>query len=231
MDLRALFNDPTERRNSLIALALIATAVAVLAFGAGPGSILRPSAAHGATPGDTGLAPGVMTAETEPAPPSSGTGSNGDGGDDMAMGGGGAGDSTDGGATSPSASTTGEPAPATCPALADAVLTPFVVHFKAAHLERSPSEQATDLTNVDQYTKTHTVLFENMLDPIFRLMLAAPDGLDPFVVHFRAAHTERSPAQQVADASNADQYTKTHTVLFENMLDPTLGVLTGTTGC
>ena len=226
MDIRALLADPTERRNTIIAVALIATAVAVLAFGAGPGGIFRSSAAHAAvTPAGSGLQPGVMTASAEPGA-SSGMDTGGSGGG-MAMGGG-----SSGGATgTPAATGQPSPAPATCPGLATAVLDPFVVHFRAAHLERSPSQQVSDLSNVDQYTKTHTVLFEQMLDPLFRLMLAAPDGLDPFVVHFKAAHLERSPSQQAGDLMNVDQYTKTHTVLFEQMLDPTFGVLTGSSGC
>ena len=53
---------------------------------------------------------------------------------------------------------------------------------------------------------------------------AASSGvLDPFWVHFEAAHLETSPGQQVADALNVDQYALTHTVLIENMLAPLLG--------
>ena len=169
MNLRALLTDPTERRNSLIAIALIATAVAILGFGAGPGSILGPSAAHGATPDAAGSSPGVMTANAESPPSSDGDSSAGDSGDGMAMEG--MDDSSDGGTdASPSSSTTDQPVPPTCPGLSQAVLDPFVVHFKAAHMERSPSEQASDLADADRYTKTHTVLFENMLDPTFGVM-------------------------------------------------------------
>jgi len=42
---------------------------------------------------------------------------------------------------------------------------PFVAHFDHAHLEESPGQQASDLTNTDQYVKTHTVLIEQMLAP------------------------------------------------------------------
>jgi len=42
---------------------------------------------------------------------------------------------------------------------------PFWMHFKAAHLETSPGDQAASALNVDQYTKTHTVLIENMAAP------------------------------------------------------------------
>ena len=47
----------------------------------------------------------------------------------------------------------------------------------------------------------------------------------------RASRPTGSPSQQVSDLSNVDQYTKTHTVLFEKMLDPTFGALTGSSGC
>lgn len=47
------------------------------------------------------------------------------------------------------------------------VLTPLLAHLKAAHLDESLGQQVTDLLNVDQYVKTHTVLVESMLEPVF----------------------------------------------------------------
>ena len=47
------------------------------------------------------------------------------------------------------------------------VLSPLLAHLKAAHLDESLGQQVTDLLNVDQYVKTHTVLVENMLEPVF----------------------------------------------------------------
>ena len=108
---------------------------------------------------------------------------------------------------------------------------PFVVHFDKAHLETSPGQQAAQALNVDQYTKTHTVLFEMMLAPLFKMVEAAPQGLDPFVVHFDKAHLETSPGQQVEQALNVDQYAKTHTVLVEDMLAPSSDVVTGSGSC
>ena len=46
------------------------------------------------------------------------------------------------------------------------VLSPFWVHLQKGHLEASPAQQASDILNVDQYVKTHTVLVENMLGPL-----------------------------------------------------------------
>ena len=48
-------------------------------------------------------------------------------------------------------------------------------------------------------------------------------AVDAFMAHFYAAHLETSPGQQLADALDADQYTKTHTVLLGHMLRPVLG--------
>ena len=118
---------------------------------------------------------------------------------------------------------------ASCSAdLFDAMLTPFIVHFDKAHLEMSPGEQAAQAMNVDQYVKTHTVLIEAMYTPLVNALMAAPTGLDPFFVHFDKAHLETSPGQQVSDATNVDQYTKTHTVLVENMLAPSMTSVSGT---
>ncbi|MFC0543642.1 cupredoxin domain-containing protein [Kutzneria chonburiensis] len=47
------------------------------------------------------------------------------------------------------------------------VLTPLLAHLKAAHLDESLGQQVSDLLNVDQYVKTHTVLVESMLEPVF----------------------------------------------------------------
>ena len=42
----------------------------------------------------------------------------------------------------------------------------FVQHVYHGHLEESPSQQAADILNPDQYAKTHTVLIENMAKPL-----------------------------------------------------------------
>jgi hypothetical protein len=55
--------------------------------------------------------------------------------------------------------------------------------------------------------------------------------IDPFIVHFDKAHLETSPGQQASQASDVDQYTKTHTVLVEDMLAPTSNDLTGSGTC
>jgi plastocyanin len=57
-----------------------------------------------------------------------------------------------------------QPAVATLDAATEGV-EPFWVHFEKAHLERSPSGQAADILDVDQYVVTHTVLIDHMVAP------------------------------------------------------------------
>jgi len=96
----------------------------------------------------------------------------------------------------------------------------FLQHVYAAHLEASPGQQVADITDVDQYVTTHTVMLENMLEP---LIGGGGSALDAFLQHVYAAHLEASPGQQVADIADIDQYVTTHTVMVENMLEPLLG--------
>ncbi|GGU19868.1 cupredoxin domain-containing protein [Lentzea flava] len=98
-------------------------------------------------------------------------------------------------------------------------LAPFIAHLKAAHLETSPLQQAQDALAFDNYIKAHTVLLEQMLDPVLSSSLDR-DVLAPFIAHLKAAHLETSPLQQVQDALAFDNYIKAHTVLLEQMLDP-----------
>jgi len=55
--------------------------------------------------------------------------------------------------------------------------------------------------------------------------------LNPFIVHFDNAHLSESPSQQASQAADANQYTQIHTVMAEQMLDPTTQSITGTYGC
>jgi plastocyanin len=123
-----------------------------------------------------------------------------------------------------------EPAPdPACPeqGVVAAVVDPFWMHFQAAHLETSPGQQAADALSVDQYAETHMVLFEQMLEPLVAAGMGASAGGEPFWAHFQAAHLETSPGQQVADALDVDQYALTHTVLFEQMLEPGVEPIVG----
>lgn len=122
--------------------------------------------------------------------------------------------------TPPTTPTTPTPTtPSACGGLNSAVEA-FLQHFYAAHLETSVTQQVTDALDVDQYTKTHTILIENMLAP---LLGGLQSSLDVFLQHVYAAHLETSLTQQAADALDLDQYIKTHTVMIENMIEPLVG--------
>jgi hypothetical protein len=43
---------------------------------------------------------------------------------------------------------------------------PFITHIDKAHLEQSPGQQVSSLLNIDQYAQLHTVLVEDMLNPL-----------------------------------------------------------------
>ncbi|MBM7857457.1 amicyanin, partial [Lentzea nigeriaca] len=86
-------------------------------------------------------------------------------------------------------------------------LAPFIAHVKAAHLETSPLQQAQDALAFDNYVKAHTVLLEQMLDPVLSSSLDR-DVLAPFIAHVKAAHLETSPLQQAQDALAFDNYVK-----------------------
>ena len=113
-------------------------------------------------------------------------------------------------------------------ASASQVLLPLLQHIDATHLGESPGQQVQDLSNVNQYVLTHTTLVENMLIPAYNSANRSLTGLlVPLLQHIDATHLGESPGQQVNDLLNLDQYVLTHTMLIENMLIPTEGVLTG----
>ena len=113
----------------------------------------------------------------------------------------------------------------------NAMLDPFIAHFNHAHLEASPSQQLADATDVNGYTRTHTVLIAAMLMPGVTLGQHALEGVGPFVEHVNHAHLEESPSQQVADILDINGYVRTHTVLFKDVADPALSSATGSYGC
>jgi plastocyanin len=130
----------------------------------------------------------------------------------------------------PPATTTGMSMPTTTTAssggagacLISGVLTPLIQHINSAHLGESPGQQLQDILNLNQYILTHTVLIENMLNPLTDggLMTVLNGVLTPFIQHVDAAHLGESPGQQVQDILNLNQYVQTHTVLIENMMKP-----------
>ena len=173
-----------DRRAAFVAAALVGAVVLVLGFGSGfwselaertasssPASAGRNlgtvvqddgSVALGVTPGSAG-ASGSSTAPSHVASPVHA----------------GAAVATTAPAHTPSAhtadpatttpSTTATTVPAVAPPVATCAtgtVAPFWAHFQAAHLETSPGQQVADALDLDQYVLTHTVLVEDMLDPI-----------------------------------------------------------------
>lgn len=120
--------------------------------------------------------------------------------------------------------------PSACdPSLVSSVADPFWTHFKKGHLEMSPGQQGAEILNADQWAKTHTALFESMLDGAATgASTHAADGAGTFWTHVQKGHLETSPGQQATDITNVDGYAKTHTVLFETMLQPYMAMLLGT---
>jgi hypothetical protein len=54
------------------------------------------------------------------------------------------------------------------------LLSPFLVHLSAAHLEESPLQQVHDLLNTNQYVLIHTAMVDNMLaglQPVLQSLL------------------------------------------------------------
>jgi amicyanin len=127
--------------------------------------------------------------------------------------------------TPPTSHPTTHPSPTTAPpsgtpeCIKKEALAPFIAHLKSAHLQTSPLQQVQDALAFDNYIKAHTVLLEQMLDPVLSSSLDR-DVLAPFIAHVKAAHLQTSPLQQVEDAVAFDNYIKAHTVLLEQMLDP-----------
>jgi len=75
-------------------------------------------------------------------------------------------------AAAPAASTA-----APCPdSVVSAALTAFIAHLDVAHLQRSPLQQLGDILNTDQYVKTHTVLAQNMVQPLLDAISGACSG-------------------------------------------------------
>jgi plastocyanin len=120
------------------------------------------------------------------------------------------------------------PPPAADSCVSKQTLDAFMAHVKAAHLERSPFQQVTDILAVDQYVLTHTVWLEQVLQPVYdgTADQVVKDTLVPVIAHIQAAHLERSPLQQVNDILATDQYILTHTVWLETVLAPAAEQLT-----
>lgn len=143
-----------------------------------------------------------------------------------------------GSSTGPSTTpTTGSPAPssssmpmpmpstgtgATTCAVTSALQT-LLTHLNTAHLGESPSQQVSDILNVDTYIGNHLALVQRMFSPLTDggLTSALSSLLSTFTTHVDTAHLEESPAQQVSDILNVNSYIGNHLALVERMTAPT----------
>lgn len=221
-----------EKRNEALAGIVVAATVLVVGYASGFGHLLG------------ALVPPLPTAAAEPRPQDSTTTSPADTGGGTSSAGG---SSTPAG-TSSAVSTlttsaagsmaargkggyaeaTGTGADGCDPGLASAVADPFWAHLKKGHLDESPGQQVEDILDTDQYVKTHTVLVEDMLAPLYAATAHTTDAASTFWMHVKHGHLDETPGQQVADILSTDQYVKTHTVLVEDMLSPVVSIAVGT---
>jgi plastocyanin len=103
----------------------------------------------------------------------------------------------------------------------------LLTHLNTAHLEESPSQQVSDILNVDTYVGNHLALVERMLSPLTDggLTNALSSLLSTFVTHVDTAHLDESPAQQVGDILDVNSYIGNHLALVERMTAPTTGLV------
>jgi hypothetical protein len=60
-----------------------------------------------------------------------------------------------------------------------------------------------------------------------QLQAAQQTAGDRAAAHIKYAHIQTPPAQQVQDATHADDYAKAHTIWVDSMASPTVDALTG----
>jgi hypothetical protein len=96
--------------------------------------------------------------------------------------------------------------------------TPIFAHVEKAHLERSPTQQASDVQATGDYVALHLAWIGAFTAPAGKAAPAAGEGAaSAFQGHVQKAHVERSPTDQVADITQTDDYVLLHTVLVESM--------------
>jgi plastocyanin len=95
-----------------------------------------------------------------------------------------------------------------------------LAHLDAAHWNRSPSEQVANIANFDTWARNHVALGRTALEPVVGqdsvLGRAAVTG--PVFAHLDAAHWYRTPAGQVADVLDLEQWLRSHAALAETVL-------------
>lgn len=93
-------------------------------------------------------------------------------------------------------------------------------HLEAGHLDEGPAQQLADILNPNQYAQTHTALLGSMVSS---LLGGVTDAQNTLLQHIYAGHLGESPAQQLADLLDTNQYAQTHTALAESLARSILG--------
>ncbi|HEY2831915.1 MAG TPA: cupredoxin family copper-binding protein [Sporichthyaceae bacterium] len=96
----------------------------------------------------------------------------------------------------------------------------FMQHMDAAHWNRSPMEQASDISNFDTWNKSHLAMFRMMLDPFVgkNSALGAAPGTGVFMQHMDAAHWSKSVNGQVTDiVDDAPTWISSHQAMLQMM--------------
>jgi plastocyanin len=112
------------------------------------------------------------------------------------------------------------PAPSgTADCAVSSALQTFLTHVNSAHLAESPAQQMHDILDIDSYVGNHMALVETMLEPVTDggLSGALSTALQALFTHINAGHLGESPAQQVQDITDFNQYIATHLSLIQKM--------------
>jgi len=121
--------------------------------------------------------------------------------------------------TSSPTSSMSMPAPSGSDCAISSALQTFLTHLNTAHLSESPAQQVSDILDIDSYIGNHLALVERMLSPLTGggLTNALSTAVQALFVHINAGHLGESPAQQVSDILNINQYIATHLALVQKM--------------
>jgi plastocyanin len=111
------------------------------------------------------------------------------------------------------------PGPSGSDCAVSGALQTFLTHVNSAHLDESPAQQVSDILDIDSYIGNHLKLFERMLEPLTAggASSALSSGVQTFLTHLNSAHLDESPAQQVSDILDVNQYIGNHLALFQRM--------------
>jgi plastocyanin len=96
----------------------------------------------------------------------------------------------------------------------------FMAHMDAAHWNRSPMGQVSDISNFDSWNKSHLAMMRMMLDPFVgkNSALGTAPGTSVFMQHMDAAHWNQSLNAQVsAITDDAPAWLASHQAMMQMM--------------